>query len=295
MAKTTNPKLNNEWYGAKKKHYTASETISWSANALKAAERDFAELAAAIGNRKKPIDGKFFKVFAISDKKCLSIFKLLRPRRFASLVETAAEMNDKDRSKLWSKIFKPHLTAWEQTITFLDNRMPGQAKIIELRQSFNTISTLQHQFISDPASATKDALQNYMSIFDKLWPVWEMLATILPVGRSLHAPAGSVRGKYDKYCAKNSVLAKLFEVDIKTISRWKKEDSDWAASFRKHKHSIDGMQNLAKYYIGIRDFTKSERAAGRKATSRQRYDDTVDYKSRFAKPTNIHTNHSDSD
>lgn len=279
-------KLDNEWYGAKKKHYTPSETISWATKSLKEAEKDFAELASAIGNRKKPIPPKFFKVFAISDKKCLSIFKLLRPRRFASLVEAVSELSEKGRRQFWSKTFNPYLRDWEQTITFIENRLPGQAKVIELRQTFSSISTLQHELLTDPDSATKDAIKRYMDIFDKLWPIWEMLATVLPVGRSIHAASGFTRGKYDKYCLGNTALAQMFEVDIKTISRWKKEDSQLAEDFRKQKNSPTGMARLAMIYQGNRAISRKRRVQGKKSTTRERYDETRDYYDQFAKPIN---------
>jgi len=282
--RATKRKLDSEWYGAKKKHYPPSKTIAWATEALKSAETNFAELASALVNRKKPIPNTFFKVFAISDSKCHPIFKLLRPRRIASLIEAVSDMNEKARANLWTEIFKPYLNDWEKILYIIENRLPGQAKVIELRQCFGAVFSLQHQMFSDPDLVVKETIKKYMDTFDKLWPIWEMMATILPVGRSINATAGSVRGKYDKYCIGNSALAQLFEVDIKTISRWKKEDSQFAEEFRRQKNSRAGMGALARFYTAQRDHSREERAKGRKSTSRESYNDSVDYSGKFAKP-----------
>lgn len=273
----TKRKLDSEWYGAKKKHYPPSKTIAWATEALKSAETNFAELASALVNRKKPIPNTFFKVFTISDSKCHPIFKLLRPRRIASLIEATSDMAEKVRAKLWTEIFKPYLDDWERILSIIENRLPGQAKVIELRQCFGAIFSLLHQMFSDPDLVAKETIKKYMDTFDNLWPIWEMMATILPVGRSINATAGSVRGKYNKYCFKNLVLADMFRVDLKTISRWKKEDSYWAERFRNCKDSAADMQKLAIYYKANREYIKAQRLKGRKAATRQSYDTTVDY------------------
>lgn len=274
-ASATKSNLDSEWYGANKKRYSASDTIVWATKTLSVAENDFAELATAVGNKKKPIPAKFFKVFALSDQKCLSIFKLLRPRRFASLVEAAFEQNDKERAKLWSDIFKPHLSGWEQTLSFIENRFPGQAKIIELRQVFGTISSLQHKLICNPTAATKDAIKDYMNAFDKLWPLWEMLATLLPVGRTPLVPSGSSRRHYDKYCLKEAALAALFDVDIKTISRWKSADTLHGQEFRSCKDSRAKMEHLARVYKAQKEYGRDCRAKGIKATKRVSYSESI--------------------
>ena len=266
--------LNDDWYGARKKHYSVKETLVWASSALNSARDDFAALASALANRKKPIDARFFKVFALSDKKCLTIFKLLRPRRFASLVEASSEMSDADRAQLWKTVFQPYLGDWGQTISIVDNRLPGRQQIIEFRQAFVTISSLQHQMITEPGSATKEAIKQYMDAFDRLWPLWELLATILPVGSAAKAN-GAIRGKYDKYCLKNAVLAALFDVDLKTISRWKTADTPHAQEFRACRDSRAKMENLARIFKAQREYGRVCTARGRKVRSRVSYSEDI--------------------
>lgn len=267
-------KLNDDWYGARKKHYSVKETLVWASSALNSARDDFAALASALANRKKPIDARFFKVFALSDKKCRPMFKLLRPRRFASLVEASSEMSDADRAQLWKTVFQPFLGDWGQTISIVDNRLPGRQQIIEFRQAFVTISSLQHQMITEPGSATKEAIKQYMDAFDRLWPLWELLATILPVGSAAKAN-GAIRGKYDKYCLKNAVLAALFDVDLKTISRWKTADTPHAQEFRFCRDSRAKMENLARIFKAQRDYGRDCAARGRKVRSRVSYSEDI--------------------
>ena len=266
--------LNDDWYGARKKHYSVKETLAWVSSALNSAKDDFASLASALANRKKPIETRFFKVFVLSDKKCLPMFKLLRPRRFASLVEAASEMSDSERTQLWKSVFQPYLGDWDQIISIIDNRIPGRQQIIEFRQAFVTISSLQHQMITEPSSATKEAIKQYMDAFDRFWPRWEMLAAILPVGCTAKTN-GAIRGKYDKYCLKNAVLAALFDVDLKTISRWKTADTPHAQEFRACRDSRAKMENLARIFKAQREYGRVCTARGRKVRSRVSYSEDI--------------------
>ena len=196
------------------------------------------EFYAALRNRSAAVDEAYFNeggpMFLFSDVKAMHA--LANEMKTASAQEKAAIMND---------VFTPYELKWQEILAAIRQRnRTTRSAVGRFKTSFAQVAdAVKLMFAVDGLESRVDTVWNLRC---KMIEAFGIVRERVCSG-SLEVPP---RRTHLKYCMTNAELARLFNVSIKTIVRWKDErnTTEEACNFRTVREHEAAMRRMADDY-----------------------------------------------